>query len=69
MGNEDTAKGIAAAPLWTDRWELDADGRQVRVDPARCVCGELTYVDAATGLCRPCWRVWRFAGAPAAGHV
>lgn len=31
-------------------------------DGARCVCGDgVTARDKVTGLCRPCWRQWRWS--------
>jgi len=47
---------IEAGPIWQD--DTGEDGR---VEPKLCAaCCEMGYVDKKTGLCRPCWRPWRF---------
>lgn len=58
---------IAAGPQWEMAPPVEINGKQVH-EEFKCVCGATTWVDAKTGLCQPCWRIWRFCAEGAAAR-
>lgn len=48
------------APKWTPYTEESEGHRRIPMPPC-AACTELALVDKETGLCRACWRVWRFS--------
>jgi hypothetical protein len=58
------AEHIAAGPVWREKLEtVEMAGSPDPRTWMRCAaCREpVRAVDETTGLCRPCWRTWRFA--------
>lgn len=60
-----TRDEIAAGPHW-EAQDLVSANDIATPHALNCMaCRELAYVDIKTGLCRPCFRVWRFVNYPA----
>lgn len=66
---------LTAGPRWVAWTPLGDDGvtripepeaRRLQFNgrisvPPCCACCEVEWTDLETGLCRPCWRAWRFS--------